>query len=85
MIAGCYSYSLENHLIDTVVSNFCYNPYKHAPDQDSSLGYILPRGPMQLLGPWPEQIFVVSLLAPEHVIKPGNFGSQSGYRPIGTQ
>jgi hypothetical protein len=45
----------------------------------------LPRGPMQLLGPWPEQIFVVSLLAPEHVIKPGNFGSQSGYQPIGTQ
>jgi hypothetical protein len=37
---------------------------------------------MQLLGPWPGWIFVVSSLAPEHVIKPDNFGSRSGYPPI---
>jgi hypothetical protein len=34
------------------------------------------------IGPWPRQIFVVSSLAPEHVIKRGNFSSWSGYRSI---
>jgi hypothetical protein len=36
------------------------------------------------MGPWPRRIFVVSLLAPEHVVKPSNFGSRLGYRPINT-
>jgi hypothetical protein len=52
-------------------------------DRDSVLGHILPRRLMQLLGPWPERIFVVSSLVPKYVIKPGNFGSRSGYWLIG--
>jgi hypothetical protein len=31
------------------------------------------------MGSWPGRIFMVSSLALEHVIKPGNFGSRSGY------
>jgi hypothetical protein len=61
MIVGCYFYSLENCLIDMTVFNFCYNSYKHAPDQDSSLGRIFPCGPMQLLGPWAGRVFVASI------------------------
>jgi hypothetical protein len=60
----------------------CYNSHKHAPDHDSYLGRIQPRGPLQLMGPWPEQLFVVLYLAPEHVVKPGNFDSRSDYRQI---
>jgi hypothetical protein len=58
---GCYFYSLENRLIDTAGFQLCYNSHKHAPDQDSTLDRTQPCGPMQLLGPWPWQIFVVSL------------------------
>jgi hypothetical protein len=41
-----------------------------------------PHGMSQLMGPCLMRIFVVLLRAPEHVIKPGNFGSWSHYRPI---
>jgi hypothetical protein len=34
-------------------------------------------------GPWPGQIFVVSSLTPEHVVKYGNFDFRLGYQPIG--
>jgi hypothetical protein len=56
-----------------------YNSHKHAPDWDSSLGRVQPRGSLQLMGPWPWRIFVVSSLAPGHVVKPSNFGSRPGY------
>jgi hypothetical protein len=37
-IAGCYFYSQENRLIDMASFRLCYNPNKHASDQDSILG-----------------------------------------------
>jgi hypothetical protein len=54
----------------------------HASDRDFILGRIHPHGSKQLLGPWPEPIFVVLSLAPEHIVKTGNFDSQSVYQPI---
>jgi hypothetical protein len=38
---------------------------------------------LQIMGPT-HAVFGVSSLAPEHVIKPGNFGSQSSYQPNDT-
>jgi hypothetical protein len=35
-------------------------------------------------GPLTQALFKVSLLAPEHVVKPNNFDFRSDYRPIGT-
>jgi hypothetical protein len=60
-----------------------YNSHKHAPDRDSNSNHVQPRGPLQVMGPWPGRIFVISSLDPEYVVKPSNFDFQSGYRPIG--
>jgi hypothetical protein len=65
---GCYFYSLENRLIDTVGFRLCYNSHKYTPDQDSNSGRSQPRGSLQLLGPLLGLTFVISSLAPEHVI-----------------
>jgi hypothetical protein len=35
-------------------------------------------------GPLARVVFMVSSLAPEHVVKPSNFGFWSGYQPINT-
>jgi hypothetical protein len=61
---------------------FCYNLNKCVPDQDSWLGLHPTSWAVVAIGPLAQVIFMVSSLAPEHVAKPGNFGSRSGYRPI---
>jgi hypothetical protein len=61
---------------------FCYNLNKCIPDPDAWLGLHPTSWVIAAIGPLPQVTFVVSSLAPEHVVKPDNFGSQSGYRPI---
>jgi hypothetical protein len=62
---------------------FCYNLNKHVPDRDSWLGLRLSSWVIAAIGPLARITFVVSSLAPKHVIKPCNFGSRSNYRPTG--
>jgi hypothetical protein len=79
----CYLYRLENRLIDMTTFQFYYNLNKHVPDCDSWLGLRSTSWAATAIGPLAWVTFVISSLAPEHVIKPDNFGSRSGYRPIG--
>jgi hypothetical protein len=76
----CYLYRLENSLIDMASFQFCYNLNKHVPGQDSWLWLHPILWVVAAIGPLTRVTFVVSSLASEHVIKPGNFGSS--YRPI---
>jgi hypothetical protein len=62
---------------------FCYNLNKHVPDQNSLLGLCPTSWAVAAIGSLTRVTFVVSSLAPKHIVKPGNFGSRSGYRPIG--
>jgi hypothetical protein len=59
-----------------------YNLTEHVPEWDSWLGLHSTSWATTAIGLMARVTYVVSSLAPEHVIKPGNFGSQSGYRPI---
>jgi hypothetical protein len=81
--AGCYLYRLDNCLINMASFQFCYNINKHVPDWDSRLGLRSTSWAATAIGPLAWVTFVVSSLAPEHVIKLGNFDSRSGYQPIG--
>jgi hypothetical protein len=52
-----------------------YNLNNHVPDQDSWLGLRPTSWAATAIGPLSRVTFAVSSLAPEHVIKPGNFDS----------
>jgi hypothetical protein len=52
---GLLFYSLENRLIDTTSFRLYYNLHKYAPDWDSYLDRIHPRGPLQIIGPRPRR------------------------------
>jgi hypothetical protein len=81
--SGHYIYnSLENRIIYMASFLLYYNLNKYAPDRNSFLGRIQPCGPLQIMDPPTRAVFEVSSLAPEHVIKSGNFGFRSVYRPI---
>jgi hypothetical protein len=82
---GCYLYRLEIRLINMAIFQFCYNLNKHIPDWDSWIGLRPTWWTAAATGPLAQVIFVVSSLAPEHIIKLDNFGSRSGYRSIGKQ
>jgi hypothetical protein len=58
---------------------FCYNLNKHVTDRDSWLGLRPTLWAVTAIGPLAWVTFVVSSLAPEHVVKPDNFDSRSGY------
>jgi hypothetical protein len=60
-----------------------YNITKHVPKWYSWLGLRSTSWAATAIGPLARVTYVESLLAPEHVIKSGNLGSRSGYRPIG--
>jgi hypothetical protein len=62
---------------------FCYNLNKHVPNRDTRLWLCPISWATAAIGPLARVTFVVSSLAPEHIVKPGNFDSRSGYRPIG--
>jgi hypothetical protein len=70
-VVGCYLYRLENHLIDMPIFQFWYNLNKHVPDWDSWLGLHPTSWSVAAIGPLTRVTFVVSSLAPEHVVKPG--------------
>jgi hypothetical protein len=81
-VVSCYLYRLKNRLIDMTSFQFCYNLNKHIPDWDSWLELRPTSWATAANRPLALVIFMVWLLALEHVIKSGNFGSRSGYRPI---
>jgi hypothetical protein len=56
--------------------------YNLVPDWDSWLGLCSTSWAITAIGPLTRVTFVVSSLAPKHVIKSSNFGSRSGYQPI---
>jgi hypothetical protein len=60
----------------------CYYLNKRIPDLDSWLGLRPTSCAITVIGALARVTFVISSLAPEHVVKIGNFGSRSGYRPI---
>jgi hypothetical protein len=82
-VTDCYLYRLKNHLINMTNFQCCYNPSKHVPNLDSWLRLCPTSWAVAAIGPLTRVIFVISSLAPKHVIKSVNFSFQSGYRPIG--